>query len=83
MISTAAPIIDGLLHEAVTQQDEANFRRQYSDQDEFVVIPNFLPQAVLEQWEAQLLVMEVLLFLYQEPHCQQERLVHSALTRLH
>ena len=57
MISTAAPTIDGLLHEAVTQQDEANFRRQYSDQDEFVVIPNFLPQAVLEQWEAQLPVI--------------------------
>jgi hypothetical protein len=29
-------------------------RRQYSAQDEFVVIPDFLPTSVLEQWDAQL-----------------------------
>ena len=54
MISTAASSINDLIQDAVIQQDEADLRRQYSAQDEFVVMSDFLPGSVLEQWEAQL-----------------------------
>ncbi|HJT80724.1 MAG TPA: 2OG-Fe(II) oxygenase [Chthoniobacterales bacterium] len=54
MISTAPLPINESIHEAVAQQDEATLRREYSEQDEFVVIPDFLPASVLEQWEAHL-----------------------------
>jgi hypothetical protein len=54
MITTAPLPINDSIRAAVAEQDEAALRRQYNEQDEFVVIPDFLPASVLEQWEAQL-----------------------------
>ena len=54
MISAAALSNNDLVQDAVVRQGEADLRRQYAAQDEFVVIPDFLPGAVLEKWEAQL-----------------------------
>ena len=54
MTTTALLSIDDALREAVSRQDLADLQRQYSAQDEFVVVPDFLSQEVLEQWEAQL-----------------------------
>ncbi len=54
MSTTASLSIDEAIREAVTQQDEAALRRRYNEQDEFLVIPNFVPGEVMEQWEAQL-----------------------------
>ena len=57
MISTETSSINELVQDAVVQQDESDLRRQYSAQDEFVVIPDFLPASVMEQWDAQLPVI--------------------------
>lgn len=54
MTTTTIFSIDDSIREAVAQQDEATVRRQYSEQDEFVVLRDFLPGEVLEEWEAQL-----------------------------
>jgi len=54
MITTATLPINDSIRDAVAEQDEAALRRQYNEQDEFVVVDDFLPPAVLEQWEAQL-----------------------------
>jgi len=54
MISTAPLNINASIRDAAGQQDEPALRRKYSEQDEFVVIPDFLPASVLEQWESQL-----------------------------
>jgi len=54
MTTTALLSINDALREAVLRQDVANLQRQYSAQDEFVVVTDFLPPDVLEQWEAQL-----------------------------
>ena len=54
MLTTASHSIDELIREAVQKQDEAELRRQYSAQDEFVVVNDFLPAEVLEQWESHL-----------------------------
>lgn len=51
MLTTSSPSIDELIRGAVAKQDEAELRRQYSAQDEFVVVPDFLPSELLEQWE--------------------------------
>ena len=54
-MSTTAPIsIDGAIREAVQKQDEAALQRRYIGQDEFVVVEDFLPPEVMEEWEAQL-----------------------------
>jgi len=42
-----------LLEAACARQDLAQHRRNYLEQDEFVVVEDFLPAEVLEQWEAQ------------------------------
>ena len=54
MISTEASSINDLIQDVVVRQDESDLRRQYSAQDEFVVMPDFLPGSVLEQWDAEL-----------------------------
>ncbi len=54
MLTTAFPPIDDLIREAVGAQDETALGRRYLEQDEFVVVEDFLPTSVLEQWEAQL-----------------------------
>ncbi|MFN2507867.1 MAG: 2OG-Fe(II) oxygenase [Chthoniobacterales bacterium] len=54
-MTTAATLsIDDAVREAVARQDEAALRRHYTEQDEFVVIEDFLRREVLEEWEAQL-----------------------------
>jgi hypothetical protein len=54
MLATASDSIDELLREAVTKHNEADLRQQYSAQDEFVVVNDFLPAGILEQWESHL-----------------------------
>jgi hypothetical protein len=54
MLTTASHSIDELIREAVAKCDEPDLRRQYSAQDEFVVVPDFLPAEVLERWESHL-----------------------------
>ena len=53
-MATATLSIDDSIREAVAQKDEAVLRQQYNEQDEFVIMPEFLPRDVLEQWEAEL-----------------------------
>jgi hypothetical protein len=57
LTTTASHSIDQLIREAVQKQDEADLRRQYSAQDEFVVVNDFLPAEVLEQWESHLALL--------------------------
>jgi len=54
MPATATATIDELICESVKQTDEANLRGKYSDQDEFVIVDEFLPQEVLNRWEVEL-----------------------------
>ena len=54
MSTTATLSIDDALRAAVQKRDEPALRRAYHEQDEFVVIEDFLPPEVLEEWEAQL-----------------------------
>ena len=54
MSTTATLSIEDAIREAVRKQDEAALRRKYTEQDEFVVLEDFLPGEVLEEWEAQL-----------------------------
>ena len=49
MPATATATIDELICESVKQTDEANLRGKYSDQDEFVIVDEFLPQGVLNR----------------------------------
>lgn len=53
-MTTTAISIDDALRSAVARQDEAALQRQYTEQDEFVIVEDFLPREVLEEWEAQL-----------------------------
>src|SRR3954447_18043243 len=43
MITTATLPINDSIRDAVAEQDEAALRRQYNEQDEFVVVEDFLP----------------------------------------
>jgi len=54
MPTTAPHSTDELIRGAVSAQDLTALRHKYVDQDEFVVLEDFLPPAVLEEWEAQL-----------------------------
>jgi len=54
MLTTASHSIDELIGEAVNAQDEAALGRKYTAQDEFVIVEDFLPASVLEQWEGHL-----------------------------
>jgi len=54
MITTAVRPIENAIREAVAQKDENALQRQYVEQDEFLIIDDFLPADVMEQWEAQL-----------------------------
>jgi len=49
MPATATATIDELICESVKQTDEANLRGKYSDQDEFVIVDEFLPQEVVNR----------------------------------
>jgi 2OG-Fe(II) oxygenase superfamily len=54
MTPTATLPINDSIRTAIAEQDEATLRRRYIEQDEFVVVEDFLPPAVLEQWESHL-----------------------------
>ena len=54
MTTTATPFIDDAIRRATARQDEAALRQRYHEQDEFVVVENFLPPSVLERWESHL-----------------------------
>lgn len=54
MPTTEALSINDAIREAISRQDEATLRRRYNEHDEFVVVEDFLPRDVMEQWEAQL-----------------------------
>jgi len=45
--------IGSLVSAACARQDAAKYRRNYLDQDEFVVVEDFLPADVLKQWDTQ------------------------------
>src|SRR5438128_194132 len=48
---TATLDIDGVISEKVSRQDIAALRKAYLDQDEFVVLKNFLPREIMDQWD--------------------------------
>jgi len=54
MLATATARIDELISDSLRQTDEANLREDYSDQDEFVVVEDFLSSEVLSRWEVEL-----------------------------
>ncbi len=54
MSTTAALSINDAIRDAIAKQDEPALRRRYNQQDEFLVIPDFLSADVMEEWEAQL-----------------------------
>jgi hypothetical protein len=54
MLTTAPATIDDLISDTLKQTDEASLRKQYSEQDEFVIVEDFLPQEILSRWEMEL-----------------------------
>jgi alkylated DNA repair dioxygenase AlkB len=54
MLSTTDTTIDELIADSLTRMDEANLREKYSEQDEFVVMEDFLPSEVLSRWDVEL-----------------------------
>jgi alkylated DNA repair dioxygenase AlkB len=53
MLATAT-VIDELICDSLRGTDEANLRGRYSEQDEFVIVEDFLPLEVLSRWEVEL-----------------------------
>jgi alkylated DNA repair dioxygenase AlkB len=54
MPASAAATINELISDSLKQTDEANLRRKYSQQDEFVIVDEFLPQELLRRCQAEL-----------------------------
>jgi hypothetical protein len=54
MSATASAGIDELISDSLRRMDEANLRERYSDQDEFVIVEDFLPLEVLSRWDMEL-----------------------------
>ena len=54
MTMTAPISIDDLICDTLKQTDEASLRKQYSEQDEFVVVEEFLSPEVLARWAIEL-----------------------------
>lgn len=52
--TTVSPKLDALLETACVRQDLAQLQRAYREQDEFVVVEDFLPPEVMEQWDREL-----------------------------
>lgn len=46
--------IGGIIAEKAAQQDVAALRQAYLEQDEFLVLEDFLPREVMDQWDEQL-----------------------------
>jgi 2-oxoglutarate-Fe(II)-dependent oxygenase superfamily protein len=54
MTMTAPLSIDGLISDTLKQTDEATLRKQYLEQDEFVLVEDFLSSEVLARWAIEL-----------------------------
>ena len=54
MLITATATIDELISDSFKPTDEANLRRKYSEQDEFVIVDEFLPPEVLGRCQTEL-----------------------------
>src|SRR5438477_11786883 len=54
MLTTATPIIDQLISDSIKETNEASLQAKYSEQDEFVIVDEFLPLEVLSRWELEL-----------------------------
>jgi alkylated DNA repair dioxygenase AlkB len=54
VLITATATIDELISDSFKQTDEANLRRKYSEQDEFVIVDEFLPPEVLSRCRTEL-----------------------------
>jgi alkylated DNA repair dioxygenase AlkB len=54
MLTTAVATIDELISDSLKEIDEANLRRKYSEQDEFVIVDDFLPPEMISRWEVEI-----------------------------
>jgi 2-oxoglutarate-Fe(II)-dependent oxygenase superfamily protein len=54
MLTTASATIDELISDSLKQTDKGNLPGKYSEQDEFVIVEEFLPLEVLSRWEVEL-----------------------------
>lgn len=54
MLTTTTATVDDLISDTLKQTDEAGLRKQYCEQDEFVVVEDFLPPEILSRWEMEL-----------------------------
>ena len=54
MLTTTAATIDELISDSLKEADEASLREKYSEQDEFVIVEEFLPSEVLSRWDLEL-----------------------------
>jgi len=54
MLATATARIDELISDSLRETDEANLRQRYFEQDEFVIVEDFLPSEGLSRWEVEL-----------------------------
>jgi len=54
MLDTATARIDELICDSLRETDEAHLRERYCEQDEFVIVEDFLPSQVLSRWEVEL-----------------------------
>jgi alkylated DNA repair dioxygenase AlkB len=54
MLATATARIDELISDSLRQTDQANLREKYCQQDEFVVVEDFLSPEVLSRWDVEL-----------------------------
>ena len=51
---TATSDIERVIIKRASEQDAAALRKTYLDQDEFLVVNDFLPREIMEQWDEQL-----------------------------
>jgi alkylated DNA repair dioxygenase AlkB len=54
MLTTTAATIDELIVDSLKERDDATLREKYSEQDEFVIVEEFLPLEVLSRWNVEL-----------------------------
>lgn len=46
--------VDQMIGEAATKLDLSAVRQRYNDQEEFIVLENFIPQEIIREWEREL-----------------------------
>jgi alkylated DNA repair dioxygenase AlkB len=54
MRTTTAATIDEVISHSLKETDEASLRKEYSEQDEFVIVEEFLSPEVLSRWDLEL-----------------------------